>query len=247
MRRDGQLARLLAAAIHHEIPLLGSAAETTFEVAVHMGFARAAFDIEEHVVGKRRENLQPLVRPPQLFLLAHALGRVHKRRVEPARAGGVFHQMAPVVHPTHLAVGANDAVAHVVAVTVLHLLADGRAHPFPIVGMHDAFERVACKRAELLGVRAAEETHEPRARPIDHTGALRFVTKHASGEFVEKLLRKLNGRCLSLGRLSASRRGRSRHGGRFRIKLLRLVKEAAQRHHRTFLFLSPSCVRSDGP
>lgn len=77
MGGDGQLARLLAAAVHHEIPLLGSAAETTFEVAVHMGFARAALDIEEHIVGERRENLKPLIRPAQLLPLAHALGRVH--------------------------------------------------------------------------------------------------------------------------------------------------------------------------
>ncbi len=156
MGGDGQLARLLAAAIHHEIPLLGSAAETTFEVAVHMGFARAALDIEEHVVGKRRENLQPLVRPTQLLLLAHALSRVHDCCVEPAGANGVFHQMTPVVHPAHLAVGADDAVAHVVAVAAPDLLGDRRADPLPIVGVHDALERIARQRAKLLGVGASE-------------------------------------------------------------------------------------------
>ena len=240
MGSNSQLARLLAAAVHHEILLLGRATEATLEIAVHVGFARAALDIEEHVVGERRENFQPLVRPTQLFLLAHALGGVHDRCVEPAGAGGVFHQMPPVVHPAHLAIGADDAVAHVVAVAALHLLADGRADPFPIVGMHDALERIARKRAELLGIRAPEQAHEPRAHPVDRAGLLGLVTEHAARELVEKFLRKLYGSHRRLGRRRAGRLRRSRRSGRGFFTFVRLVKEAAQRHHETFLFLNLS-------
>ena len=240
MGSNSQLARLLAAAVHHEILLLGRATEATLEIAVHVGFARAALDIEEHVVGERRENFQPLVRPTQLFLLAHALGGVHDRCVEPAGAGGVFHQMAPVVHPAHLAIGADDAVAHVIAVAAADLLADGRADPFPIVGMHDALERIARKRTELLSVRAPEQAHEPRAHPIDRAGLLGLVTEHATRELIEKLLRKLYGSHRRLGRRRAGRLRRSRRSGRGFFTFVRLVKEAAQRHHETFLFLNPS-------
>ena len=240
MGGDGQLARLLATAVHHEIPLLGSAAETTFEVAVHMSLARAALDIEEHVVGKRRENLQPLVRPTQLLLLAHALGRVHDCCVEPAGASGVFHQMAPVVHPAHLAVGADDAVAHVVAVAAPDLLGDRRADPFPIVGMHDALERIARQRAKLLGVEAPEQAHEPRAHLVDRAGLLGPVTEHAARKLVEKLLRQLYRHRRRLSCRRAGRLRRSRCSSRSFFTLVRLVKEAAQRHHGTFLFLNLS-------
>ena len=174
MGSDSQLARLLAAAVHHEIlsargarPKRPSKSPYTWALPVPHSISKST-SLESAVM-----NLQPLVRPTQLFLLAHALGGVHDRCVEPAGAGGVFHQMPPVVHPAHLAIGADDAVAHVVAVAALHLLADGRADPFPIVGMHDALERIARKRAELLGIRAPEQAHEPRAHPVDRAGAPR--------------------------------------------------------------------------
>ena len=150
MGRDVQVTFLLAAAVHHEVGLLGLSAETAGEIAVDVGFARSALDVEQHVVGQRRNNFQALVGALQRFAGAHLIGDVDDRHVEPALAVGVFHQAAAVVEPANLAVGAAHPVGDAVGIAHGNLLADGVVHPLPIFGKHQALEGIARQRAELV-------------------------------------------------------------------------------------------------
>ncbi len=152
-----------------------------------MSRTRGAFNIEEHIVGKRCENFQALVGTTQVALVAHLIGDVHESDVEPAPALGIGGQMPPVLYPAHLAVGAQDAIAHMVVVALGYLLPNLAQHPLPVVGVHQPREGIAGELAERGGVGASEQREHSCAHAIKGVWPLRKIAKHTAGEIAEEL------------------------------------------------------------
>ena len=186
--RDGQLAGLLAPTMHDEIALLGSAAEAALKIAVDMGLPRGALDVEEHVVGKGRDDLEPLVGPAQLLLVVHLVGNVHHRHVEPAPSFSVFHKLAPVLNPAQGPIGAADAVAHVVFVACRGLLRNLALHAIAILLINEPRERVARQRLEGRNVFAAEQVQQAGIGAVEGVVPLGGIAEHAAGETIEEFL-----------------------------------------------------------